>query len=461
MNNTLVISQDWDFTRTREKGGETFAFHSAGTCPGYSITISGWRLRKIPGAQITQDELFLRGLDELNCHLGGSVCPGRKGLETLKTKVKEKMFPPGGLMPPDWTSKTAAGNQKAYEQEFLIELRRILFSPRVARLSVPLLTLIIRDSAEYRLDKEPWSHGGPPRELRHLAASGFDSQCPLGILARPPTGKYLWIVSKFKECAIELKWNRRAAIEAEYPLMMPIEDLKSIIVSGNTEILSALRSKNVPPVQLGSPPPAKTEPYVFKRVRNNGDVWQIVFKGQELAPIRHLAGLTYLHELLAHPGHHVSAMTLHRLENLPPPEEVAPVNGEALDSGARKWYGTGGTAQRVMQGLSPEKLRACKAALEAKLEKEDLSNKQREGIEEQIEMFEKALTTARVARTTGGATFPNEAKRPRQAVAGAINRALKAIAKKKPHGKSIAKYLDGKVNRGTTLFYNGDLTWQT
>lgn len=223
MNNTLVISQDWDFTRTREKGGETFAFHSAGTCPGYSIKISGWRLRKKPGAQITQDELFLRGLDELNRHLGDSVCPGRKGLETLKTKVKEKMFPPGGLMPPDWMSKMAAENQKAYEQEFLIELRRILFSPRVARLSVPLLTLIIRDSAEYRLDKEPWSHSGPPRELRHLAASGFDGQCPLGILARPPTGKYLWIVSKFKECAIELKWNRRAAIAAEFPWIINLE----------------------------------------------------------------------------------------------------------------------------------------------------------------------------------------------------------------------------------------------
>ena len=245
---TLNISPDWEYTSTRIEGESTFAFHSSGTCPGYSIKISGWRLRKIPGAQITQDELFLRGLDELNRHLGDSVCPGRKGLETLKTKVKEKMFPPGGLMPPDWMSKMAAENQKAYEQEFLIELRRILFSPRVARLSVPLLTLIIRDSAEYRLDKEPWSHSGPPRELRHLAASGFDSQCPLGILARPPTGKYLWIVSKFKECAIELKWNRRAAIEAEYPLMMPRleEFMRTIMVQARGQAGGApKRHKNV------------------------------------------------------------------------------------------------------------------------------------------------------------------------------------------------------------------------
>lgn len=205
----------------------------------------------------------------------------------------------------------------------------------------------------------------------------------------------------------------------------------------------------------------KANPYTFQRGSDKGDFWHIVFEGQALPQVRHLAGLTYLRAILASPGRQVSALALYRLENPPPPEEVTPNKGEALDPAARKWYGTGGTAQRVMEGLSPEKLRACKAALEATLENEDLSDKQRDCIDEKIKMFDKELNTAHVARATGGATFePKIAKGPRQSVAASINYALDVIADK-PNGGNLAKHLHGAVIKGKTLSYVGGLTWQT
>lgn len=49
---TLNISPDWEYTSTRIEGESTFAFHSAGTCPEYSLKVSEWRLLKMPGGPV-------------------------------------------------------------------------------------------------------------------------------------------------------------------------------------------------------------------------------------------------------------------------------------------------------------------------------------------------------------------------------------------------------------------------
>lgn len=51
---TLNISPDWEYTSTRIEGESTFAFHSAGTCPEYSLKVSEWRLLKMPGGPVDQ-----------------------------------------------------------------------------------------------------------------------------------------------------------------------------------------------------------------------------------------------------------------------------------------------------------------------------------------------------------------------------------------------------------------------
>ena len=192
--------------------------------------------------------------------------------------------------------------------------------------------------------------------------------------------------------------------------------------------------------------------------RRSGDYWEIVFEGRQLPPVRHLAGMTYLHALLSRPGHVFFARDMYEQENPPPPEAVSHKYREGAEIAAA--YGTGGEPQRLLEGQTPKNLRRAKDAFELKLESPDLSEKQREHIEDQIEAIDNALSGCRVAKVTGGATFEaKEHKGPRQAVAGAIERAISAIAEKQ-YGGNLAKHLVA-VHKGKTFSYVGALTWET
>jgi len=198
--------------------------------------------------------------------------------------------------------------------------------------------------------------------------------------------------------------------------------------------------------------------YVFRRIGDKGDFWKIVFEGCELAPVRHLAGLTYIHALLSRPGHYFPALDLYEMENPPPPEVVAPSKRKTLDSEDRERYGTGGRPHRLLEGQTPDNLRKAKAALEAKCEDDDLSEKQRDHFEDQIAEIEKALSNSRVAAATGGATFEDaEAKQPRQAVSKTVSKAVAAMAE----SPTLVKHLSAAIHKGNSLFYTGGLTWDT
>ena len=201
----------------------------------------------------------------------------------------------------------------------------------------------------------------------------------------------------------------------------------------------------------------KAVEYAFLR---DGDYWNIVFEGNKIPAIQHVAGMTYLHAMLSHPGHPDDALALYRLENLPPPEVVTPINGEELDPAARKQYGTGGATQKVFDPQAIAEIR--KVLAERKDELSDTLLLEKRGrLEEEIETLEKFLEDSTVAFASGGPTFePKAEKGPRQAVAGAIDRAIDKIAKIQ-NGGNLAKHLRGAVLKGKALSYAGGLTWQT
>ena len=203
---------------------------------------------------------------------------------------------------------------------------------------------------------------------------------------------------------------------------------------------------------------AKSEPtpeYVFRRMGDKGDFWKIVFKGYELQPVRHLAGMTYIHALLSHPGKQYSVLDLYEIENPPPP----PPEGNTMSPEERERFGTGGSHQTILGNTKPAQLNKARDALEEKLTDPDLSEKQREHIKDQIETIDNALSNCRVARATGGATFEGKAtKQPRQTVSKSIEAAIDALANIK-HGQELVKHLRYAIRKGKTLMYPPGLSW--
>ncbi|MCX6993043.1 MAG: hypothetical protein NT011_07865 [Kiritimatiellaeota bacterium] len=203
---------------------------------------------------------------------------------------------------------------------------------------------------------------------------------------------------------------------------------------------------------------AKSEPtpeYVFRRMGDKGDFWKIVFKGDELQPVRHLAGMTYIHALLSHPGKQYPVLDLYEIENPPPP---AP-KGKTLSFEERERFGTGGSHQTILDKTTPAQLKKANAVFEAKLTDPDLSETQREHIKDQIEIINKTLLNCRVAKATRGAIFEGKAtKQPRQTVSKSIEAAIDALANME-HGQELAKHLRYVIRKGKTLMYPSGLSW--
>ena len=229
------------------------------------------------------------------------------------------------------------------------------------------------------------------------------------------------------------------------------------LASGITRAIStkpeaALRNKN-------QTPSTEFQDYVFRRNGNKSDFWEIVFEGHKLDPVRHRAGMTYLHALLSQPGKDIAALVLYEIENPPPPQFVSPPKGNAMDPIERERYGTGGSRQTILDGTTPAQLKKAHDALEAKLTDPDLTERQREHTEDQMAAIDKALSNCRVATAAGGATFEvKQTKKCRQTVSAAIDSAIKALSKQ---SKDIVNHLKPAVRKGKICIYTANQTWKT
>ena len=231
---------------------------------------------------------------------------------------------------------------------------------------------------------------------------------------------------------------------------------RSVIHISIPSSMTLARAKRVhkDDIDLMLSPNSASPPYVFQR---NGAFWQIIFEGREFPPIGHLAGMTYISALLSAAGRDVSALDLYETENPRPPETIKTHNNLGMGPEDLKSLGTGGTSQKVLEGKTPAELRKAKTALEEKISSDEVSEKQKEQIAEQIELIERALSNDRIA---DGATFePKARKGARQTVASSINRAIKALNGLMDSGE-LAKHLEENVVKGASLRYVGKLDWK-
>ena len=232
--NELTISPDWKFTRSRLMDGTTFAFHSSKTCPGYSIQISNWRLRKVAhpigGHSTDIDDLALGIRDELERVLGKTAF--EKSNRVQSDLLKEASQTPGLFRQTGLLAEKYLGLQ----DKFTIALMEDLWSPQVALLSVPLSVLTVRNKTPYVIEKVPWSFRTPPCRLQHFATTGFNSRIGRGIVACVPGSEDVWIVSSFSQCEVEPSCDRSAEFTG-------INDLVQSITAEVMKVLKAVPQK--------------------------------------------------------------------------------------------------------------------------------------------------------------------------------------------------------------------------
>ena len=235
------ISPSWEFTRTRDKSGTTFAFHSDGQRRGYSVRVSNWRLRKatsspssspadIMGLHIEADAELVRVLGDDAFKRSRVVMERIQNLveaieHTLERSEerKEILLPRLRIRHDDQTEQISAPPKtpeisekhdlEKLNREYQVARFMDMFDPRVALYFIPIHSLIMRDRVPYVFENTPWPFEAPPRMLRHLGDLGFSSRAGYGITALPPSGEDTWIVSAFSECEVEAKWDRAAALK--------------------------------------------------------------------------------------------------------------------------------------------------------------------------------------------------------------------------------------------------------
>ncbi len=247
MSDIFAISPSWEFTCSRLADSTIFSFHSTSNCPGYVIEISDWRLRKklaAPEAPLADRDMdsAIQVFEELKRALGDSVFGeynhAYASLKELSSRpVVDPAVHPLGLQvshieegdPQVWkiAFTTTTEELGAARNEVRVALRRDLSSPDIAPLSIPLIALEIRDNAPYSIEKVPWREQRPPGSLQHLAKTGFESQLNAGILAVPQSGDDVWIVSRFSKCEVQIRWDRRIAVSAEFPGLNAIDKITS------------------------------------------------------------------------------------------------------------------------------------------------------------------------------------------------------------------------------------------
>lgn len=244
-----------------------------------------------------------------------------------------------------------------------------------------------------------------------------------------------------------------------------LRELKQIVTeaslrqAGSDEALRCLAAKDA--AKLDEKTRREQGPgseYVFRRRGDNGDFWQIVFEGRELPPVRHVAGMTYLHALLARPGHTFTALDLYRIENPPQPEAVSPSKDNALDWEDRDQYGTGGSQSIVMDARMRKEIAERIDELKEMIEDPDLDLEEKNECREELRKLSKVRTAGHVAVATGGVRFEDrDTKRQRQTVAKAMNKAVDVLV---DQSGSLVKHLSS-IRKGRNLVYTGRLNWET
>lgn len=193
--------------------------------------------------------------------------------------------------------------------------------------------------------------------------------------------------------------------------------------------------------------------------RQDGDVWRIRYDGRDLNAVRDSDGMTYIRTLLSNklPVHFAN---LYREAHPAPPEALA--NPHAAEAGAiAAAHGTGGKIQHVYDADYLKQMRDRVADIESRLTNPELSNKQQEHLEDELEKLTAILKQHSATRHAGGITAFKKVKGSctRQAIAHAIKTAIERIVKVNPQDKELAKHLKHGFKYGTEPHYIGGLTW--
>jgi hypothetical protein len=297
--------------------------------------------------------------------------------------------------------------------------------------------LTVLRGRSFEMIEKKWPYSEPPRRVTFIQDSKIAGG-KLVAVAFAPGDDAVWVVAEFSECDSE-GTVVRASGDSDI-----MEELQALLARSNADVGEATR-------------PEDTAQYVF---RLTGDIWKVVFHGEELLPVRKLKGMNYLQTLLSHPGREFSALELYRLQEAPPPEYVSPPEEEdTLGWEDRERYGTGGQSQHVITPETRDSLIKKRDELRAELDNPFATPRDRERAADEIARIDKGLSLSRVAKASGGAIFEDKAtKQPRQAVSKAIGGAIDAFAQ---HSPDLVKHLRTAVSKGRTLLYTSDLTRKT
>ena len=253
------IPQDWEYTKSRTKDGIMFAFHSSKTCPGYSVEVSNWRLRKCAVTPWDEEKGDLGLISWISLELrrvfGKSMFKKsrrislnyRKALKRMTWQLRRSKGLAGlsDLCICDRDTSDALAIETSEGVEAKVE--ELYGNPRIALLSRPMVVLSARDKTPHILDYAPWPFPSPPHALRHLAPTGFASLSEYGILALAPGCEDVWIVSKFHRSEVKINRNREATIEKEHPQLKQWAEIAT-----KTEETNSLL-KGIRPYVLGIP----------------------------------------------------------------------------------------------------------------------------------------------------------------------------------------------------------------
>lgn len=196
------------------------------------------------------------------------------------------------------------------------------------------------------------------------------------------------------------------------------------------------------PVQI-APAMEKQSLNVF---RQTGEVWEICFKGDGQTHISHRKGFEYIRELLNHPNRCYTALELTQIVE----KTFSP--GAAFDPDLP---GTTETRQEIMDKQGIAEMLKRLDALREESEKPDISQVQRNEIENDIEQLEAELRS--ITFQGQGKAFRTQTDTMRVGVTMVIRAAEKAIKNNKQ--PELARYFHNTIRKGNTFAYTGEVVF--
>lgn len=191
--------------------------------------------------------------------------------------------------------------------------------------------------------------------------------------------------------------------------------------------------------------------------RQEGDFWEIVYKGDPLPPIRDLLGFHYIRQVLYNPGGRFKALEIYRKvkEDTPIIEAGEDEEGLSISSAL-----TSGQRQEVMDSMSREDV--GKAIEECK---QKIAEADEESNIEEAEEWQRKLEELEEQLSSGGGLpnrpryFSDDNERARKTVTKAIDKALEEI---KNYNEPLYTHLDKSITRGVEVYYHPTepTTWE-